>query len=42
LLDFFIGGEDIVSVVREHSFALDLMQAGGEFLNSLGNPVPMA
>jgi len=31
LLDFLIGGEDIVGLVREHSFALDRILGGCEF-----------
>jgi hypothetical protein len=40
-LDFFIGCENIVSVVREHSLILDRVSAGSELLNGPGNRLPV-
>ena len=41
-LNFFIGREDIIDLVREHTFAHDRIQTGCEFLNRFRHPVPVA
>ena len=41
-LDFFVGREDIVDLVRRHALAHDRKKAGRELLNGLRHPMPMA
>jgi hypothetical protein len=40
-LNFFIGREDIIDLVREHTFGRGRIQAGCELLNRLRHPVPV-
>jgi hypothetical protein len=39
--DFFIGRENILSVVRKYSLTLDRISARSELLNGLGNRLPI-
>jgi hypothetical protein len=40
--NFLISREDIIQLVRRHTFAHDRVNAGCEYLNRLGNLMPMS